>query len=276
MSIEDLRRASEHVSTRADRIADGQHVLALATFEEKATPNSGMIYAADLVVIESSGGHRPGDVVGLAFFTSEPVLWKREKEWAKFNVFVREFTGHQDMEERIKQVKSMLSPHMPGRGVLIKAVGRAGKPRAIKEGPDAGKMGPGYVEITFAHYPGQTPESIAKVRAYVDERMPVPVAAAPVQYGHPPGLPQGYAGPIVPLVNPAGPPPQPVWNGTAWVMPVGPPPGTPQNPAPAGAPHWAPPTPPQGPPPPWAPPPTPAPQQALPPGGALLSQLLGK
>lgn len=269
---QNLPNASEQINNYGDRIAEGEHTLALGIFEEKSTAENGIIYASDLVVIDSTGQHKPGEIVGLAFFVSAPESWKREKEWAKLNAFIRELTGQADKNERAKQADALLHPTMPGRGILIKVIGKTKPAHTIKKGPRTGQMSEPFVDLTFAHVPGQQAEQIARVRAYVDSKMPAPVAAAPVQYapsyghaaqqlpppaqyGHPPGLPQGYTGPVA--------------------QGYGPPPGTPQNPAPAPQ-QWGPPA---GPPPgqwpqqPPAPTPQAPPQQAGPAPGSLLASL---
>lgn len=251
-------RTAKPVTGRSARIADGHHTLALIDHELRDTENDGKILAADFEVVESTS-MQVGTVVGCAWFVTKQPNWLAEKELGRHMVFVNQLQGNDpsDTVAAEKGARSLSHPSQPGRGLLIRCFGNEGKPGKTEKENAAkeGRPPVGFVELTWSHVPGQTPEARNARRADMEKRgvattisanpapvpVPVPVAAAPTLQPLPPGWPVGvpappgfYAPPPVPVAAPALIPLPPGWPPGAPVPPgyaapavAAPPPGWP-------------------------------------------------
>lgn len=186
-------------SSRGDEIPDGEHVLALKAFYEKATESAGTILAADFVVVQSSS-LTPGKDVGCGFFINGTLfVGHAVREKGRVRAFAQALLGIADQQQLAKEGAALLQRHQPGRGILVKCYAQR---RAAKKKKD-GTMGAAFTDLTWEHVGNQTPDAIRSTRAQIESRMASDQAQAQQPAFAAPAPTQAY-----PVAQPFGQPPQ--------------------------------------------------------------------
>lgn len=163
------------LTTFGDRIAEGRHVLVLKEYDVRDTTARGKVVAADFVVLESDT-HKPGTLVGCAWFISD-LGWQGERELSRATEFVKALVGVETAGDASKAANTLRDKKQPGRGVKIIANG-------IKK--TTKKTGNTFVDVAWQHIPGQSGADIKASRAQVESTesaapapTPAPAPTAP-------------------------------------------------------------------------------------------------
>lgn len=195
----------------------GKHAkLAIAEFFVDKTQAKGEAVVVYTVALESAV-HAPGTLTKVLFTINANGL-EGEYSRERLGNFVRQACNVQDPQQVGEQMAAALERGAM-RGVIIsadvvQATNKDGTPRLTKRGEPMGNP------IWF-HAPGQTGETIAQMRAWLDQTCPVrpkrvpPAAVAPA--------PQYAAQATAPVQAPATPPPAaspPAWPAGS-VLPPG-------------------------------------------------------
>lgn len=179
----------------APRLKVGDHALALNLYDTQNTREKGVMVFAELVVIESTA-HRPGEVVGDAWFVGQnglPGEYARKRALAFGQAIVSSLNGDPNNTPLVQQTLSQISDKVrqPGRGLVLRCSTRE-KTKTDKEGKTKT-----HVNNTWSPLEGQTPETIGQRRAWCEQVAPVQVRAAQPAYAQPAPMPQSYAAPPV-------------------------------------------------------------------------------
>lgn len=182
----------------APRLNIGDHVLALNLYDTMPTRQKGTLVFAEFVVVESTS-HRPGEVVGDAWFvglSGDPGLYARKRALKFGETVVECLNGDPGNTPLVQQTLAQISDKVrqPGRGLLVRCTTRKEK-RTNK----AGQTGE-FVNNSYSKIDGQTPETIGQRRAWCEQVAPVKprTAQQPAQqYAQPAPMPQTYAAPPV-------------------------------------------------------------------------------
>lgn len=173
----------------APRLKVGDHVLALNLYDTQQTREKGVMVFAELVVVESTS-HRPGEVVGDAWFVGQnglPGEYARKRALAFGQAVVASLNGDPNNTPLVQQTLSQVSDKVrqPGRGIMLRCSTR----EKTKEKDGKTKT---HVNNTWAPLEGQTPETIGQRRAWCEQVAPVQTRAT-----QPAPMPQTYAAPPV-------------------------------------------------------------------------------
>lgn len=141
------------LASYGERIGLGRHVLILKEYTVRETSERGDIIAADFVVESSTGDHRPGTLLGCAWFISDKG-WQGDREKSRAAEFVKALVGTDDPATAAKQANRLRSKDQPGMGIKIVCTG------VRKKGE--------YIEPKFEHVPGQSGETIKAARAKLE------------------------------------------------------------------------------------------------------------
>jgi len=163
-AIFDKLKTAKPMATFGERIAEGRHVFILKEYGTRETTERGDIIAADFVVEESST-HKPGALVGAAWFISDRG-WQGDREYSRASQFVRALIGTEDPAAAAESGSKLISKAQPGRGIRIVCTGV--------------KRKTGYIEPVWEHLPNQTGAMIAAARTKLDavtDPVAAPVAA---------------------------------------------------------------------------------------------------
>ncbi len=169
--IFDRMRGAKAVQARASRIDVGRHVLILKSYGLRKTSERGTILAADFVV-EESVSHKPGEIVGQAWFVND-ASWKGEKELGRAQAFAQALLGLSTSEEGARAAQALAGDDQPGTGIRVVCYGVKGKRD--------------FVEAQWEHF-AQSPEMIKAARSKFAAEAP---AAAPAAVTPPPAVTGG-------------------------------------------------------------------------------------
>lgn len=189
----DIRNHLKKTKTTKPRhpfIGSGNHVLALLGFRYSESRDDGPIYGCDFVVVKSDAADHPVGSVRSQIFKVErrPKFQSQDSDADRLVALIQNMLGC--TEQTVDSVKlSALEVAQIESGKLLDEAGlAAAKGRGLlvgAYGAPAKKTSAGkdFVDVSWSHVPGQTPESIAAKRRELDISHPRAAADAPATGG---------------------------------------------------------------------------------------------
>jgi len=225
----------------ADRFLDGEHIVALNTFELKQTQDHGRIFSVDFLVIESIVPGYAGKTAGEGYFIDKSDKdggsGARQRTFGLAKAAIQSLGGDPEDKTPIldgngqivmiapnqpltkgfqlvqQTLAEMSSGNQPWRGLMLRASGRK------KTGKKSNKE---YVTVKYAPLT-QTAEQIHAARSRIEAAMPLTPAVAPPAYQLAPApVAPAVAAPVQYQAMPSQAAPVQYQTAPAPAAPVGP------------------------------------------------------
>jgi hypothetical protein len=235
---------TDPVEDRIPFIQDGDHVLALVGFRTFPSKNHGESIGATLLVLESSNpAHPKGSLVFKGFYVNRAPKFPNDKtEPRRCADFTSKIVGGQHAQGG-QIAGQLLQATQPGRGLVIKCKGVRKLGVNKDKSPKLDEFGKQvtYVDLSWEHVEGQTPEQIKAVRDHIEATVsPKELSGGnvPQQQAAPVVAPAPQAAPVVapaPQAAPVVAPQAAVYAPAPVAAPVAP---AAPAPTPTGAPSY--------------------------------------